>query len=110
VVVGICYIFIDHWNGIYGNEPYYLATSAISIVTVFLVRYGKYKLSTILSVSVMNFLIFLFSASDTYRSGVYIFFVANSLTAFALFGYKDREIALFFVVISKKQPIYQYKI
>jgi signal transduction histidine kinase len=106
--VGIAYIFIDHWNGIRGNEGYYIATCIASVVTLYFNRIGKYKIATILFLSLLNFIVFLFSASDTYRSGVYIFFVVTSLTSFALFGYKDRRVALFFAALSLFLFLYSY--
>lgn len=98
--VGIAYIFIDHLNGIYGNEVYYVATILVSLTTFYLNRVGKYLLASILFVLLLNFIVFLFSASDNYRSGVYIFFVVTGLTAFALFGYKNKELAITFSVLS----------
>lgn len=106
--VGVSYIFIDHYNGIYGNEPYYFATILVSLTTFALNRAGKYKTANILFVSLLNFIVFLFSTSDTYRSGIYIFFVVTSLTAFALFGYKDRKVALYFSGLSIVLFCYSY--
>jgi signal transduction histidine kinase len=108
LTVGVSYIFIDHYNGIYGNEPYYVVTVAISLTSLYLNRIGKYKLASILFVSLLNFVVFLFATSDNYRSGVYIFFVVTGLTAFALFGYRDRRIALFFSVLSLVMFCYSY--
>jgi signal transduction histidine kinase len=100
LVVGVSYIFIDHFRGIYGNEPYYVATILVSVIAILLNRAGKYNAANILFVSLLNFIVFLFSASDTYRSGVYIFFVVTSLTAFTLFGYKQRGLAILFTLLS----------
>jgi signal transduction histidine kinase len=106
--VGLSYIFLDHFNGIYGNEHYYFATMLVSMASLYLNRIGKYKLASILFVSLLNFIVFLFSSSDTYRSGIYIFFVVTSLTAFALFGYKDRKIAMAFCGLSIVLFCYSY--
>ena len=98
--VGIAYIFVDHSNGIYGHEAYYISCSAISLATLFLIRTGKYTLSALLYLSAMGLLIFFFSATDTYQTGVYVFFIASSLTSFALFGYRDRKLAILYAGIS----------
>ena len=106
--VGVSYIFIDHSNEIYGNEPYYIATIIVSLAAFFLNRAGKYKIASITFISLLNFIVFLFSASDTYRSVIYIFFVVTGLTAFALFGYKDRKLALGFSSLSLVLFLYSY--
>lgn len=106
--VGVSYIFIDHYNSIYGNEPYYFATIAISLLVFFLNRAGKHRIASIIFVTLLNFIVFLFSASDTYRSGVYIFFVVTGLTAFALFGYKERKMAIGFSALSLALFLYSY--
>ncbi len=106
--VGIGYIFIDHATGIQGNEPFYAVTIACSLITLLFNRAGYHKLASILFVSILNFIVFIFSAGDTYRSGVYIFFVVTSLTSFALFGYKDRTLALFFPIVSLALFLYSF--
>lgn len=108
LTVSLSYIGIDHLNGIYGNEPYYIVTAVFSLATVFLNRAGKHKAASILFVAVLNVIVFLFSASDTYRSGIYVYFVVTSLTAFALFGYKDRVLAFSFTFLSLAFFMYSY--
>lgn len=41
LAVGVSYIFIDHWNGIYGNELYNVATCIVSLTTIFFNRAGE---------------------------------------------------------------------
>jgi signal transduction histidine kinase len=108
LIVGFSYIFIDRFNGISGNELFYIATCVVSLTTLFYIRAGKYKTATVLFVSVLNFIVFIFSATDPPSSGVYFFFIATCLTSFALFGYRDRKLALAFTFLSLGLFLYSF--
>jgi signal transduction histidine kinase len=100
LIVGISYIFIDWYHGIYGSEPYYIGVGVVSIITLILNRLRKYKAATFLFLAMINLLIFYFSAIDPYGSGVFMFFAVSSLMAFALLGYHHLKLAFFFIFIS----------
>src|SRR5687768_7290598 len=87
-VVAICYVFIDIYHGISGNERYYLAVAMLAVVTVILNRFQKYRLATVVFLLSINFFIFYFSIVDPFESGVFMFFAVCSLMAFALLGFR----------------------
>jgi signal transduction histidine kinase len=100
LLVGITYIFVDHYNNITENDPYYFAVIVTAIITFTLNRYKKYKLANILFLALINLIIFLFASNDSYRTGVYMFFVIAGITSVALFGHKDRSLAILFAAFS----------
>lgn len=100
ILVGLIYFVNDRFHGIYGNEPYYIAVIAISIVALMLNRKRKYRLANILFMLSINVIVFLFASNDRYRTGVYMFLVISGITGFALFGHKDRKLALAFAFLS----------
>jgi len=99
-VVAICYVFIDIYHGITGNEPYYLAVATLAVVTVILNRFQKYRLATVVFLLSINFFIFYFSIIDPFESGVFMFFAVCSLMAFALLGFRHRTLAFAFIFLS----------
>jgi signal transduction histidine kinase len=99
-VVAICYIFIDIYHGITGNESYYLAIAMLAVVTVVLNRFQKYRLATIIFLLSINFFIFYFSIIDPFGSGVFMLFAVCSLMAFALLGFRHRKLAFTFILLS----------
>jgi signal transduction histidine kinase len=100
ILVGIIYLINDRLYGIYGNEPYYIAVIIIAIVSLILNRKRKYLLAKILFMLNINVIIFLFASNDAYRTGIYMFFVIAGISGFALFGHKDRKLAIAFASLS----------
>ncbi|MEQ1584354.1 MAG: HAMP domain-containing sensor histidine kinase [Cyclobacteriaceae bacterium] len=100
ILVGIIYLINDRLNGIYGNEPYYVGVIVIAIVSLVFNRKRRYRLANILFMTLINVIIFLFASNDAYRTGIYMFLVISGITGFALFGHKDRKLAITFALLS----------
>ncbi len=99
-IVSVGYVFIDIYHGVRGNEVYYLAVAVMSLVTIVLNRFQKYRLATVLFLLAINFFIFYFSLIDPFGSGVFMLFAVTSLMAFALLGFRHRKLAFFFILLS----------
>lgn len=100
ILVGVVYLIVDWVNNITGNEWYYIAAILIGILSLYLNRLGKHKLSSILFMLLINVLVFLFASNDQYRSGVYIFFVVTAMSSIAIFGHRQKYWAFGFVCLS----------
>lgn len=100
LVVGIAYLAIDYVNGVKGNEWYYVTIVLLAFVTIGLNRAGRYQVATSIFLVTINFIVFLFASSDLYRTGICMFFICSSLSAFALFGYARVKFAFLFSGIS----------
>lgn len=100
ILVGVVYLIVDWVNNITGNEWYYIAAILIGILSLYLNRLGKHKLSSILFMLLINVLVFLFASNDQYRSGVYIFFVVAAMSSIAIFGHRQKYWAFGFVCLS----------
>jgi signal transduction histidine kinase len=100
MVVGLFYITIDQINGIRGNEVYYLLAIGGGALTLLLNRLRKFCAASIVFMVIINATIFLFADNDPHYTGIYTYFICTSLTAFALFGYRFRFMALVFTLIS----------
>jgi signal transduction histidine kinase len=100
LLVGITYIFVDRYNNVEGNDPYYIAVIITAAITLIINRWGRYRLANILFLSLLNAIVFLFASNDGYRVGIYMFFVITGITSIALFGHKDRPLAFSFALLS----------
>jgi signal transduction histidine kinase len=100
ILVGIVYLITDWLSNIQGNEPYYLAVIATSVITFILNRKRKYKLANILFLSLINLIIFLFAAGGSNQTGIYMLFIISGISGFALFGYKDKILAGMFALLA----------
>lgn len=99
-MVAICYLFIDIYYGITGNEPYYCAVAMLGLVTIVLNRFQQYRLATVIFLISINLFIFYFSVRDPFGSGVFMLFAVCSLMAFALLGFRHRQLAFIFIAFS----------
>ena len=97
---GTAYLFIDRFNGIYGNDIYYLAVVTSGMLTIYLNRLRYYKMASIIYMVTLNTVIFLFTDNDSYYTGVYIFYICTGLTGFALFGRQHIYFAMGFVILA----------
>ncbi len=100
LAVGIIYIVVDVTNDIYFNLPYYFFLIAFSSVTLVINRNGHFKIANYVFLFLLNWLIYVFASNDTYRSGVYIYFIVCSLTALTLCGYEQLKTGLLFCGLS----------
>jgi len=100
LTVGVAYIVIDALNGIYFNLHYYLFLILFSGFTLFLNYKEKFKTANLVFLTLLNALIYIFAANDTYRTGVYTYFIVCCLTALTLCGYDDLKTAVLFCMLS----------
>lgn len=100
ILVGVTYILIDIANGVYLNIYYYAFLIVASLITLVLNKQNKPLVANITFLVLMNLLVFVFASSDTYRSGVYTFFIVSSITGLTLCGYEQLKLGLFFVGVS----------
>jgi hypothetical protein len=100
IAVGFTYCIIDLVNGVYLNLPYYLFLVSAALVTIVLNKKSYSFAAIVIFLSLMNFLVYVFASSDTYRSGVYTYFIVSSITALTLFGYEKLRWGIFFVGVS----------
>ncbi len=98
--VSVLYIFIDQYYNVTGSEPYYLSVVIMAIVTLILNRLHKFKISTFLFLSLINLFVFYFSSIDPFESGVFLYFIVCCLMSFALLGYHQLKLSIFFISIS----------
>jgi len=100
MVVGVAYIIIDYTNNIPFNHPYYIFLIIFSAFTLLINRAGKFNFANFIFLILLNGLIYVFASNDTYRSGVYIYFIVSSLTSLTLCGYEQLKTGLFFCSLS----------
>ena len=98
--VGVIYIVIDYLNSVYFNLPYYIFLILFSGFTLALNKRGNLNASNLVFLILLNALIYIFAANDTYRSGVYMYFMVCALTSLTLCGYEQLKTGLFFCGLS----------
>lgn len=71
----------------------------IGILTMLLVRLGKYTIAKLLIFTGAYSIIYVFCSIEPFQTGVSIYFVVCSIGALALFGYEQRHMAFIFAII-----------
>ena len=100
ILVALFYVGLDTYNGVSVFVPYYLVMVAISGLSLYLNRTGQYQVSTLLLVTMLNTVIFLFADVDHPFGGVYFYFVCSALAALVLYGHQYRYLGIGFATLS----------
>jgi signal transduction histidine kinase len=101
IIIPVIYMFIDlSISGFDAPVIQYLLAIAVSLFTLWLIRQGKVIAGIITQLVMANALVFYFAFISTNISANYLFFIANAIGGFALFGYRYRYMALVFVALS----------
>jgi signal transduction histidine kinase len=70
------------------------------LITIYLHRSGRHRLANFFLLPTINIAVFLFASSETIKAGTFIFFITNSVAAFAIFSYRERHIAILFCILT----------
>jgi PAS domain S-box-containing protein len=98
--VGLFYIFTDTLFSEYNNLFLYGIVMAGSCLSFLLNRNEYYQTSTIALLLMANSVVFVITSSEGVSGGVQVFFIALSMAALILFGYKRIKLAFAFVIMS----------
>jgi signal transduction histidine kinase len=100
ILIIIFYAITDLFLGIDNTLPVYIATVILLIIVIYLHRTGYHKRANYVLLPTINLAVYLFSASESPAVGTLIYFISNSVAAFAVFSYKERLSAVFFSIFT----------
>jgi len=102
------YIILDQINGLFRYVPIYLFGIATAILTIYLNRINKARLSSFILLFFANVLIYLVADSSMIDSGVFFFFTVLAVTGMVLFYNDNINIGLAFVGLTLANGIIAY--
>ncbi len=96
IAIMVCFIYtlIDLSWDLYRPLPVYLFCIGMLSLAIGLHRRGKHCTAYYIIFPTLNFVVYLFAASEAPATGAYILFLPIALGAFAVFNYKQRFIAV----------------
>lgn len=96
IAITVCFIYtlIDLSWDLYRPIPVYLFCVGMLSLAIGLHRRGKHCTAYYIIFPTLNFVVYLFAASEAPATGAYILFLPIALGAFAVFNYKQRFIAV----------------
>jgi len=94
------YVVFDLAFGEFSNVPVFGAAMFLLGVSIYIHRQGDHCLANYFLLPTINILLYLIASSESPNSGAFIFFIVNSIAAFAVFSYKQRLISIMFAVFT----------
>jgi signal transduction histidine kinase len=94
----LVYLLFDIALGTYANIPVYLGAILLLAISIVIHRHGNHSVANYFLLPTINITLYLLAASESPNTGAFIFFIVNSIAAFAVFNYKHRLISILFAV------------
>ncbi len=89
MAVSLIYTVLDVASGVYFALPFYSAIFIAPIISLQLIRKGKFLLGKIIVLLGAGIAIFFASVSDPFETGVILIFVPLSIVPFAMIGFRN---------------------
>lgn len=93
----LIYLTFDILNDNYSTLPVLITSMFLLGLSVFIHRQGDHCLANYFLLPTLNITVYLVAASESPQTGIYVFFIVNSIAAFAVFNYRQRILSLLFV-------------
>jgi signal transduction histidine kinase len=100
IILCSMYMSLDIVTGTYESIPVFTAAIFFLGLSIFIHRHGDHCMANYFLLPTINITLYILAASESPNTGAFIFFIVNSIGAFALFSYKQRLISLLFAVSS----------
>ncbi|MEO7989589.1 MAG: HAMP domain-containing sensor histidine kinase [Chryseolinea sp.] len=102
IAIFICliYFFLDFFTGTYITLPVYGTAIFFLVLSVIIHRQGDHCLANYFLLPTINILVYLLASSESPNTGIFIYFLVNSIAAFAVFNYRQRKLSILFSVFT----------
>ncbi len=89
MAVSLIYTTLDVANGVYFALPFYAVIFVAPIISLWLIKIGKFLAGKILVLMGASVAIFFASVSDPFETGVILIYVPLSIVPFAIIGFRN---------------------
>jgi signal transduction histidine kinase len=100
IVLCCMYTFFDLAFSSYENIPVMASSILLLALSILMHRRGDHCLANYFLLPTINIMFYLIASSESPNSGAFIFFIVNSIAAFAVFSYQQRLISILFAVFT----------
>ncbi|HMG94539.1 MAG TPA: HAMP domain-containing sensor histidine kinase, partial [Chryseolinea sp.] len=100
ILLCLVYQVFDIALGEYKNIPVFTGAIILLGISIRIHRHGNHSLANYFLLPTINITLYLLAASESPNTGAFIFFIVNSIAAFAVFNYKKRLISILFAVFT----------
>ena len=96
IVVSFLYAMTDYAFGMTHTQQYYGIIAVILASTIYLHRTGRHRKANCLLMATINIAVYFFASSESPVLGTWIYFLASSVAAVAIFAHSQRLTAILF--------------
>jgi len=96
--IGLYYSVLNILTGINIYLLFYISLFLISVLSFYINRIGKQILASGLILAYTYIIVFYFSSLESTKTGVYLYYLTSSISAFALLGYEKRKLAILYCI------------
>lgn len=102
IAIFICliYFLLDFFTETYITLPVYGTAIFFLVLCVIIHRQGDHCLANYFLLPTINILVYLLASSESPNTGIFIYFLVNSIAAFAVFSYKQRKLSILFAAFT----------
>ena len=100
MVLCFFYMGLDLIFGTWESLPVFLPAIFFLGLSIYIHRHGDHCMANYFLLPTINITLYLMASSESPNTGAFIFFIVNSIAAFALFSYKQRLISILFAVFT----------
>ncbi|HEY3429574.1 MAG TPA: HAMP domain-containing sensor histidine kinase [Cyclobacteriaceae bacterium] len=100
ILVCSMYLFIDLSWAVYQTIPVYSFAIGLLGISLYLHRKGEHCSANYFLFPTLNFVVYVFAASEGHNTGASLLFIPVALGGFAVFGYQQRIMALSFGILT----------
>jgi signal transduction histidine kinase len=94
------YLIFDLTLATHANTLVFTTAIFLLILSITIHRLGDHCRANYFLLPTINITLYLLASSESSNTGVFIFFIVNSVAAFAVFNYKQRLISILFAVFT----------
>lgn len=102
MAMAVCLMYAagDFLNGAYETVAIYGLDILLLGISIMLHRHGRHGLANYFLLPTVNVTVYLMASSESPDTGAFIFFIPTSLSAFAVFSYRQRLLSMIFAAFT----------
>jgi len=108
IALCVVYVTIDLLHHVYSTSPVFIVSVLLLTWSVRLHRKGRHCRANYILLPTINIMVYLFASSESPQTGIFIFFISASISAFAIFSYKQRLMSILFAAFTYVLFVFAY--
>lgn len=110
ISIALClvYVTVDLLSHVYSTSPVFILSVVLLAWSIRLHRKGRHCQANYFLLLTINIMVYLFASSESPQTGIFIFFISASISAFAIFSYKQRLMSILFAAFTYVLFVFAY--